>query len=193
LRTIDSTGRRVLVALAALMAGGLIAACGGSSSSSSTRTAVANAGGSATAQRAALRKCLSAHGVTLPARPRGGAPGGAPGGGPPGAGGPPGGGVFGGGGGAGGPGNPKVRAALQACGAGNLGRGRRFQLSHTAVNSYVACVRQHGYNMPSPNFSGKGPVFPAGIRSNPAFQGASRACQSLLFPNRGRGTASTTA
>jgi hypothetical protein len=54
-------------------------------------------------------------------------------------------------------------------------------------------VRQHGYNLPSPNLSGKGAVFPSTIRSNPAFQAASRACQSLLFPNRGAGGTSSTA
>ncbi len=61
------------------------------------------------------------------------------------------------------------------------------------MNAYVACVRQHGYNLPKPNFSGKGPVFPANIRSNPKFQTASKACQSLLIPRRpsGGGTSTT--
>jgi hypothetical protein len=39
--------------------------------------------------------------------------------------------------------------------------------------------------MPAPNFSGKGAVFPANIRSNAKFQAASRACQNLLVPPRG--------
>ncbi len=56
----------------------------------------------------------------------------------------------------------------------------------------MTCVRQHGYNLPSPNFSGKGPVFPANIRSNAKFQAASRACQSLLVPQRGSGSGSGT-
>jgi hypothetical protein len=54
-------------------------------------------------------------------------------------------------------------------------------------------VRQHGYpEMPNPNFSGKGSVFPANIRTNPKFQAASRSCQSILVPARpsGAGTVS---
>ena len=50
----------------------------------------------------------------------------------------------------------------------------------------MTCVRQHGYNLPNPNFSGKGPVFPANIQNNAKFQAASRACQSLLVPPRPR-------
>jgi hypothetical protein len=134
---------------------------------------------------------LKAHGVTLPARPAGSA-----GGPPPGAGGPPGGGpgFFGGGGGGGSSfsSDPKVRAAIQACGGGRFRGSRRAQFSHQAINSYVACVRQHGYNMPNPNFSGKGPVFPANVRTDTKFQAASRACQNLLFPNRSTTTANPT-
>jgi hypothetical protein len=195
LRILDNSGRRAPLVAAVLLAGCLLAACGSSSSSTtttsspSTSAAAASPGGSsASARRASLRSCLKAHGVTLPSRPAGG------GGPPPGSGGGPG--FFGGGGGAGGGGlanNPKVRAAFQACGGGNFrGGGRRLQLSHAAITSYVSCVRQHGYNMPSPNFSGKGAVFPASIRTNPKFQAASKSCQSLLFPRRGAGTGTTT-
>jgi len=172
--------RRAPTALALLLTTGLVAACGSSSSSTTTHAssgAAAVAGGGTQTTRASLRQCLKQHGVTLPSRPPGsgsGAPG--PGGGP---------GFFGGGGGAGDQiqSNPKLRAALQACGRPFRG-GRRFQVSHTAINNYVACVRQHGFNMPSPNFSGKGPVFPANIRTNPKFQAASKPCQSLLFRRR---------
>jgi hypothetical protein len=130
--------------------------------------------------------------VTLPARrPRSASPPqGAPQGGPP-----PGGGFFGGGGGSG-PGgpanNPKLAAAIKACGGANLRPGRRFRLSQTRVNAYVACVRKHGYNLPKPNFSGKGPVFPSSIRSNPKFQAASKACQNLLVRPRPVGARTTT-
>ncbi len=89
--------------------------------------------------------------------------------------------------------NPKLRAAIQACGGGNFRRGRRFQISHAAINNYVACVRKRGYDLPSPNFSGQGPVFPAGIRTNPKFQAASKPCQSLLFRGRGAPTRSASA
>ena len=45
----------------------------------------------------------------------------------------------------------------------------------------MACVRKHGFAaMPSPNFSGKGPVFPASIRTNKQFVAASKSCASLL-------------
>ena len=45
-------------------------------------------------------------------------------------------------------------------------------------------MRQHGYNLPNPNFSGKGSVFPSNIRTNPKFLAASKACQSILIPAR---------
>jgi hypothetical protein len=88
-----------------------------------------------------------------------------------------------------------VRAAFQACGAqfgfGAGGQGFRRRLSRASITKYVTCVRQHGYNLPSPNFSGKGPVFPSTIRNNAKFQAASRACQSLLAPPRSSGTSTT--
>jgi hypothetical protein len=185
-------GKGALLTLVALALGGVIAACGSASNSSGTTTsgttasaAAGGAGGGANAtRRAALTACLKQHGVTLPARP-------------PGAGGGTGTtprrrGFFGGGGLAN---NPKLRAAFQACGAkfgfGGGGRGFRGRLSRTAITKYVTCVRQHGYNLPTPNLSGKGPVFPSNIQSNSKFQTASRACQSLLVPPRGGGTSTT--
>jgi hypothetical protein len=212
---IDIGSRRLAVAILCLCASCLIAACGsassgGSSSSSSsttTTTASAAAGGGGgsgnfSAQRTKLEACLKSHGVTLPSRPPGS---GTPGGGASG-GGAPGGGAGGGSGtgtgtgtsttprrrgffGAGGAAaNPKLAAAFKACGANfgaGGGRGFRGRLSHTAVTKYVTCVRQHGYNLPNPNFSGKGPIFPANIQSNAKFQAASKPCQSLLTPPRG--------
>ena len=192
-----------------------------SSSTTSTTTAAsaagsgaggASGGGASSSRRTALAACLKQHGVTLPARPPGAPGGGAPGGAPP-SGGTgtgttgtgttgtgttgtsttPRRGFFGGGGFAN---NPKLRAAFQACGAkfgfGAGGRGFRGRLSHTAITKYVTCVRQHGYNLPNPNFSGKGPVFPANIQNNAKFQAASRACQSLLVPARPGGAGSGT-
>jgi hypothetical protein len=205
-------GAVVLVAIAACLG---IAACGsssnnssgsgsGSSTTASTTATTSTIAGNLQARRAALASCLKAHGVTLPTNGRFG-----PGGGrPPGAGtnptGVPGRGLFGGGGnggagGAGGPGspggflsNPRTRAAFQACapqfgrGFGN-GRFRRAQLSHTAINNFVACVRKNGFNMPAPNFSGTGGVFPANIRTNPKFVSAAKACASILVPPRPAG------
>jgi hypothetical protein len=214
---------KVILTVVVLAFGGLISACGSSSStttSSTTASAAAGGAGGADganpARRAALAACLKQHGVTLPARPPGA------GGGPPGSGAPGGGtgtgttgtgttgtgttgtgttdsgatprpGFFGGGGGF--ANNPKLLAALQACGArfgfGGGGQGFRGRLSRTAITKYVACVRQHGYNLPSPDFSGKGPVFPSNIRGNAKFQAASRPCQSLLAPPRPSGTSTT--
>lgn len=173
---------------AALALGLVIAACGsgsGTNSSSNTATTTVAAGGGGagpnSARRAALVACLKQHGVTLPSRPAGTGTTGRRG-------------FFGGGGGAF-ANNPKLRAAFQACGARfGFGGGGRFtgRLSHTVITKYVACVRQHGYNLPNPNFSGKGPVFPMNIRTNAKFQAASRACQSILVPPRPSGGTSTT-
>jgi hypothetical protein len=198
--------RRLAIGLVCLVAGCLIAACGSSSSGSSssssststtstTASAGAGAGGGAggafsPAKRAQLVSCLKSHGVTLPSRPAGA-------GGAGGAGGGTGTGTsttprrrglfFGAGGAGGAAANPKMLAAFKACGV-NFGAGRggfRGRISHTTVTKYVTCVRQHGYNLPSPNFSGKGPIFPASIESNAKFQAASKPCQSLLIPPRG--------
>jgi hypothetical protein len=205
----------VMLALGGLIAAcGSASSSSNTTTSSTTASAAAGgaagaagAGGANPARRAALTACLKQHGVTLPARPPGA------GGGPPGSGAPGGGtgtsttgtsttgtgttgsgtprrrGFFGGGGGF--AANPKLRAAFQACGAKfgfGGGQGFRGRLSRTNITKYVTCVRQHGYNLPNPNFSGKGPIFPANIRSNAKFQAASRACQSLLVPPRPGGS-----
>jgi hypothetical protein len=164
----------------------LLTACGGSSTSNSATAT--SAGTRASATRTALAACLRQHGVTLPAAGgpgSGGPPAGAPGGGsggPP-VGRPPTGSGFPGGGG----GGVKFRAALRACGADFPAGGRRPGFSRQAIQKYVSCVRQHGYNLPNPNLSGNGPVFPASVRSNAKFQSASKACQNLLVPAGGAG------
>jgi hypothetical protein len=95
--------------------------------------------------------------------------------------------------------NPKYAAALRACAAdlgGGFAGGGGFArpgastgafnpnsaADRAAVTSYVACVRKHGFDLPAPNFSGKGPVFNTAHvnTSNPKFIAASSACQSLL-------------
>jgi hypothetical protein len=188
-RTLRPAALTLVVAATAL----LLAACGsssntGSSSSTSSGAAVASAGGASSAARSKFAACLKAHGVTLPARPAGarrrpGGQGYGRGGG--------GGFFFGGGGGRGtggsGPGagrfdNPKFRAALQACGGGRFPQ-RRFIPNKAAVAKFTACVKQHGYNLPAANFSGKGPIFPAAIARDKKFQAAARACASDLRPS----------
>jgi hypothetical protein len=211
----------VTLAAGCLIAACGSASSSGGSTSSTTASASASgtsssSGGGATgsARRAQLVACLKSHGVTLPQRPPGSGP--PPGGGAGGSGGGTGTGTTGtgttgtdttgtgtprrrgfffGGGGARNI-SPKMQAAFKACGAqfgfrGGAG-GFRGRLSHTAITKYVTCVRQHGYNLPNPNFSGKGPIFPANIQSNAKFQAASKACQNLLVPPRPSGGTSTT-
>lgn len=184
-----TTNHRLAVALLAIGAALTLAACGSSASPTSSSTRAAT-GSPATpsafaARRAKLRACLQQHGITLPARP-------------PGAGaGTPGVGTtsttrrrrffFGGGGGGGGGrgffgANPKLRAALQACGAnfGRFGAGARRRFSAGALTSFAACVRKHGYTLPKPNTSGAGPVFPRSVQSSKAFQKAATSCASIL-------------
>lgn len=207
--------RGALFVIVALAVGCLMAGCGSASSSSSSggssgasssssTTASASTGAGGSANRTKLVACLKQHGVTLPSRPAGAPPGGAGGGsggagtgtgtGTTGSGRPPGGGFFGGGGGRGFANNPKMQAAFKACGANFGFRGRggfAGRISHTTITKYVACVRQHGYNLPNPNFSGKGSIFPSNIRTNPKFVSASKACQSILVPARPAGGTST--
>lgn len=196
--------RRLVLVVAAAAVAVAVAACGSASSTTTTKSASASDSSSTTktasGSRATLVACLKQHGVTLPSRRAGGgAPPGGPGGGGPPAGG---GGFFGGGGGTGSGSrrgffrdNPKFAAAFKACGgSAAFGRGARgrFRISHTAIDNYVACIRQHGYpQMPNANFSGKGPVFPASIRTNKKFQSASRSCQHLLVPARPSGVGGT--
>jgi hypothetical protein len=195
------TFRPAALALVVAATAVLLAACGsssntGSSSATSSGAAAASAGGASSgaggssAARSKFVACLKAHGVTLHARPAGARqrpPGGYGEGGAPGF-------FFGGGaGGASGKGtggappgrsrfaNPKFRAALQACGGGQF-RQRRAILNHAAVTKFAACVKQHGYNLPAPNFSGKGPIFPANIARHKQFQAAAKACASDLRP-----------
>jgi len=192
------------VALVTVIASGALAACGSSGSTTSSTTASASAsastsgaagGGANSARRAQLVSCLKAHGVTLPSRPAGAPPAGGTGT-STGTGTtttPRRGFLFGGGGA-----NitPTMRAAFQACGA-NFGAGGgafRGRISHTAIDNFVACVKKNGYpQMPSPNFSGKGPIFPRSVETNAKFQAASRTCQHLLVPSgSGGGSSSTT-
>lgn len=153
------------LALVTLAAGVILAACGSSSSTSKTSSTAAGGGG---ARRTALVACLRKHDVTLPAgrgAPSGGPPQGAPG--------------------AGGPGGPggKFQAAFKACGASLPAGAAGAGFSRQGIMKYVTCVRQHGYALPSPNFSGRGSVFPASVRSNTRFKAANRTCQSLLRPS----------
>jgi hypothetical protein len=170
--------RQLLTVLVAVVASCILAACGSSSSSSSSSTRASTSG--ASAGRAKFAACMKAHGVTVPPRPGGG---GGSGRGAPGGGGP---GFFGGGGARPGlAGNPKLQAAFRACSGTVPGRRLGSRPRRTAIETFVTCVRKHGYQLPQPNFSGRGSVFPARIARNPKFQAASRACASALRPPAG--------
>jgi collagen type I/II/III/V/XI/XXIV/XXVII alpha len=158
-------------------------------------------GATITARRSALAACLKKNGVTLPTR-RFGATGrfggtGATGRfgvtGRSGATGASGGrarGFFGGGGAF--AGNPKFAAAFAKCGgsagrfgAGGAPRSPGFVASspqdRVEVASYVACMKQRGISLPTPNFSGSGSVFGATVNTTTAaFRSANANCQGLL-------------
>jgi hypothetical protein len=48
------------------------------------------------------------------------------------------------------------------------------------VKEYVACVRENGYELAEPDFSGEGPIFDKAESESSAFKKASASCQSLL-------------
>lgn len=149
------------------------------------------------------RACLKEQGVELPEAGAGGAPpeggempegepprggempsGGPPEGGgtPPGEGGPP---------GFGGEGGEAMEEAFEACGVeapqmqgGGPGGGPDTNSAayRKQVEEYAACVRENGYDLPEPDFSGEGPVFDESEvdRESAAFRKASEACSDLL-------------
>ena len=185
-------------------------------SSPSASTGASGAAG----RRSALETCLKEHGVTLPSfagRPGASGAGGfgrfgasgATGFHRFGASGATGFHHFGASGAAGFPGgrfagNSKDAAAFKACGAdftGGFGGGgiarpsAGFSASsaadRAAVTKYVACVRSHGFDLPNPNLTGKGPVFSTTQvnRSSAKFIAANSACESLLkFSGSGSST-----
>jgi hypothetical protein len=48
------------------------------------------------------------------------------------------------------------------------------------VKEYVACVREHGYELAEPDFSGEGPIFEKSESESSEFKEASKSCESLL-------------
>jgi len=121
-----------------------------------------------------MRACLQRNGVTLPAP--------TPGQGPRVLGGP----------GAGerklpnGVTREQFQAALKKCGGGAFaGRGRRVNSPayRDALTAYAACMSSNGVKLPTPNTSGRGPVFNStGINTNsPQFKAAAAKCRSVLL------------
>jgi len=176
---------RPALALSALGVSFILAACGSSTTSSTSTTTSSSAASSRGAQGlgggrfTALRSCLQKQGITLPTPSANRPPAGT---GTTGQAGPP--------GGAGGFQLPKgvsrtqYQEALKKCGAGNFTGGARFNsaASKTALTKFVACMRENGVNLPTPNTSGNGPVFNTkGLNTSSAtFKSAQSKCQSDL-------------
>ncbi len=194
--------KRVSIAVLALIAAAFVlVGCGGSSSGSSTaRTTTAGSGeqggrGGMFNISEEAKACLKEKGVELPEFKggEGGAPGGAEGEMPEpgekpeggempegGEGGPP--------GGFGGEQSEEQKKALEECGVETPefkgGAGGKPNTNSAAfkkqVNEYVACVRENGYELGEPNFSGEGPVFEKAESESAEFKKASAQCQELL-------------
>jgi hypothetical protein len=189
-RNHSHTIRRIAALAPMLLAVSVLAACGSSSKGSTTAAAVkTTASGARTAgsRFTALRECLKKNGITLPQRVPG----------KPGQGRPPSGGAvpFGGGrtGGFAGGALPKgvtraqFEAAMKKCGGGARGNfGPRSRIGSAsfkkALTAFATCMRKGGIDVPTPNTSGKGPIFDTkGLDVNSAkFRAAQQKCASLL-------------
>ena len=202
--------RLTLASATALALGALVlAGCGGSSGGSSvdtTTTASTGDGAGPVEMSAEDRECLKEKGVELPEFKAGEGPqtfrkGELPEGGqmpegaelPEGAA-PPEGGAMPEGGPAGVVGGPQMseadKEAFEECGvempefkAGPGGAGGPDVNSaqfKKQVREYVACVRENGYELAEPDFSGEGPIFEKSESESAAFKKASEQCQGLL-------------
>ncbi len=171
---------RSAITLLAIPAAALaLAACGSSSGGGNSTTASTAKDASARSSRfASLRSCLQKEGINLPSAPSGGAS-------QPGSGGPPSGGA------SGfklpeGVSRSKFEEAIKKCGGGGFPGGARPGLdsatARAGLTKYAGCMRENGVNLPTPNTSGKGPVFnTTGINtSSETFKAAQKKCQSDL-------------
>jgi hypothetical protein len=181
--------KRVSIAVLALVAAALVlVGCGGSSGGSSTETTTTASSGKQGGPGGMFniseeaKACLKEKGVELPEFK--GGEGGPPSNGEKPEGGPPGGGF-------GGKGSGEMKKALEECGietpefkGGPAGAGGKPNTNSAAfkkqVNEYVACVRENGYELGEPNFSGEGPVFEKAESESAEFKKASAQCQELL-------------
>jgi hypothetical protein len=195
----------------------VLAGCGGSSggSSESSTTASSTAGSSSSEGTATkgggmleiseeARQCLKEKGVELPEFNSGEGPPQAGEGGempePPEGGQMPEGGEIPAGGPPAGAGamNEEDQEAFEECGVetpelkGGPGGEGGPNVSSAAfkkqVKEYVACVRENGYEIAEPDFSGEGPVFDKAESESAAFKKASEQCQGLLGGPQGEGS-----
>jgi hypothetical protein len=203
------------MALALVLGALVLAGCGGSSGGDSTETSTASgssegtessgsessttegkAGGMMSISEEA-KKCLKEKGVELPEFKGGeGGEGGPPSGGMPEGGEPPAGAEGGEMPAGGGFGGEEMQKAFEECGvetpefkggAGGAGGGPNVNSAafKKQVKKYVACVKENGYELGEPNFSGEGPVFEKSESESAAFKKASASCQSLLGGQQG--------
>ena len=175
-----------LCALALVFTLALTASTSGTSGAATLRTAAKQSAEhkpSSAKSFSAFQKCLSKHGLKLPARgaSRGGPPSGFSGGTPP---------SFGGSGGSGGfGGNSKAQAALKQCASlqpkggfpgGPGGPGGAGGSSSTAFAAYRNCMKLHGVTVPSVT-PGSSTSTPSTVdTSSPTYQAAQTACKALL-------------
>jgi hypothetical protein len=176
--------KRISIAVLAVVATALVlVGCGGSGGGSSTESTTTASSGKEGGRGGMFniseeaKACLKEKGVELPGFKGGGMPGG-------GEGRPPGGGF-------GGKGSEEMKKAFEECGVeapefkgGPAGAGGKPNTNSAAfqkqVNEYVACVRENGYELGEPNFSGEGPVFEKAESESAEFKKASAQCQELL-------------
>lgn len=202
-----SLASAITLILGALVLAGCGGSGGGSGTGTSTTTATAGEGGEQAKFEISEedRQCLKEKGVELPEFKAGEGPqtfqkgampegGGVPGGGelpegvePPRGGTPPEGGPPGE---VGGPMGEEDKKAFEECGVempefkvrpgGAGGPDVNSAAFKKRVREYVACVRENGYDLADPNFSGEGPIFDRSESESDAFKKASEQCQSLL-------------
>jgi hypothetical protein len=77
---------------------------------------------------------------------------------------------------------PKAASSSAGRGGGAAAAGVA-QYSAATLKKVTACVKKNGYDLPTANTSGTGPVFPRSIESNKKFEAAAKPCQSLLRPS----------
>jgi hypothetical protein len=179
--------RITIVALALFSVALVLVGCGGSGGGSWTQTTTTAGSGRQGARggmfeiSAEAKACLKEKGVELPEfkGDEGGPPADAekPEGGPP--------------GGFGGAGSEEMKKAFEECGVeapefkgGPGGAGGKPNVDSAAfqkqVKEYVACVRENGFELAEPDFSGEGPIFEKAESESAAFKKASAQCQDLL-------------
>jgi hypothetical protein len=168
-QTTDNERSRALVALVVAIAVLALAACGGSSPTNAQSSAYASGAGGFTSPEAAVRRCLHEHAVlplrrsrslflpgdTLAARIRQASS------------------------------SNNFTAALRGCGVGSAHGPTLVEVllpPKTLMKflaAWTACIAKNGYNLPTPNVSGSGPVFAVGTDRVGRYRAAATHCASI--------------